>query len=84
MAVEPIVSVLFDGELCRGCGLCAAVCPYGAIEMVQTAKGIKAHMIAVACKGCGTCGATCYKHAIKMNHFSDEQLLAQIQVAFEE
>ena len=84
VAVEPIVSMLFDEDLCRGCGLCAAVCPYGAIEMVQTAKGIKAHMIEVACKGCGTCGATCYKHAIKMNHFSDEQLLAQIQVAFEE
>jgi heterodisulfide reductase subunit A len=81
--VEPIVSMLVDEDACRGCGLCAAVCPYGAIEMVQTAKGIKAHMIAVACKGCGTCGATCYKHAIKMNHFSDEQLLAQIQVAFE-
>ncbi len=84
VAVEPIVSTLIDEDLCRGCGLCAAVCPYGAIEMVQTAKGIKAHMIAVACKGCGTCGATCYKHAIKMNHYSDEQLLAQIQVAFEE
>jgi heterodisulfide reductase subunit A len=84
VAVEPIVSTLIDEDLCRGCGLCAAVCPYGAIEMVQTAKGIKAHMIAVACKGCGTCGATCYKHAIKMNHYSDEQLLAQIQVAFQE
>lgn len=84
VAVEPIVSMLIDEDLCRGCGLCAAVCPYGAIEMVQTAKGIKAHMIEVACKGCGTCGATCYKHAIKMNHFSDEQLLAQIEVAFEE
>ncbi len=84
VAVEPIVSMLFDEDLCRGCGLCASVCPYGAIEMVQTAKGIKAHMIAVACKGCGTCGATCYKHAIKMNHFSDEQMLAQIQAAFEE
>jgi len=84
VAVEPIVSILVDEDACRGCGLCASVCPYGAIEMVQTAKGIKANIVAVACKGCGTCGATCYKHAIKMNHFTDEQLLAQIQVAFEE
>jgi len=82
--VEPIVSMLVDDDLCRGCGLCAAVCPYGSIEMVQTSKGIKANIVAVACKGCGTCGATCYKHAIKMNHFTDEQLIAQIQVAFEE
>ena len=81
--VEPIVSMLVDEDACRGCGLCASVCPYGAIEMVQTAKGIKANIVAVACKGCGTCGATCYTHAIKMNHFTDEQLLAQIGVAFE-
>jgi len=82
--VEPIVSMLVDEDACRGCGLCASVCPYGAIEMVQTAKGIKANIVAVACKGCGTCGATCYKHAIKMNHFTDEQVLAQIQAAFVE
>ena len=81
--VEPIVSMLVDEDACRGCGLCASVCPYGAIEMVQTAKGIKANIVAVACKGCGTCGSTCYKHAIKMNHYTNEQLLAQIQVAFE-
>lgn len=82
--VEPIVSMLVDEDACRGCGLCASVCPYGSIEMVQTSKGIKANIVAVACKGCGTCGATCYKHAIKMNHFTDEQLTAQIQVAFNE
>jgi len=52
--------------------------------MVQTAKGIKANIVAVACKGCGTCGATCYKHAIKMNHYTNDQILAQIHAAFEE
>ncbi|MBC8180347.1 CoB--CoM heterodisulfide reductase iron-sulfur subunit A family protein [candidate division KSB1 bacterium] len=82
--VEPIVSMLVDEDACRGCGLCASVCPYGSIEMVQTSKGIKANIVAVACKGCGTCGATCYKHAIKMNHFTNEQLTAQISVAFNE
>lgn len=82
--VEPIVSMLVDEDLCRGCGLCASVCPYGSIEMVQTSKGIKANIVAVACKGCGTCGATCYTHAIRMNHFTDEQLLAQIETAFGE
>ena len=84
VAVEPIVSMLVDEDLCRGCGLCASVCPYGAIEMVQTAKGIKANIVAVACKGCGTCGATCYKHAIKMNHYTNDQIIAQIHAAFAE
>ena len=80
--VEPIVSVIEDVEGCRGCGLCVAVCPYGAIELVDTEQGKKARTIDVACKGCGTCGATCYKRVVRMNHFTDEQLLAQVRTAF--
>jgi heterodisulfide reductase subunit A len=80
--VEPIVSVVEDVEGCRGCGLCVAVCPYGAIELVETDQGTKAHTIEVACKGCGTCGSTCYKRVVRMNHFTDEQLLAQVRAAF--
>jgi heterodisulfide reductase subunit A len=79
--VEPIVSCV-DEEKCRGCGLCVALCPYGAIELLQTGAGEKAHIIEVACKGCGTCGATCYRGAITMKHYSDEQLTAQIRAAF--
>jgi heterodisulfide reductase subunit A len=79
--VEPIVSVV-TAEDCRGCGLCVALCPYGAIELVETEDGKKARTIEVACKGCGTCGATCYRHAIKMKHYSDVQVGAQIKAAF--
>ena len=80
--VEPAVSVLTDEELCRGCGMCASICPYGAIEMIETDRGVKAKMIEVACKGCGTCAATCYKRAIAMIHYTDEQIGAQLRVAF--
>jgi heterodisulfide reductase subunit A len=80
--VEPIVSVIADVEGCRGCGLCVAVCPYSAIELVETDQGRKAHTIEVACKGCGTCGATCYRRVMRMNHFTDEQMLAQVRAAF--
>jgi heterodisulfide reductase subunit A len=82
--VEPAVAKLLDPELCRGCGMCAAICPYGAIEMVETDEGKKAEMIEVACKGCGTCAATCYKRAITMVHYSDEQIGAQVRAAFAE
>jgi heterodisulfide reductase subunit A len=82
--VEPAVARLLDPELCRGCGMCAAICPYGAIEMVETEDGTKAEMIEVACKGCGTCAATCYKRAITMVHYTDEQIGAQVRAAFAE
>jgi heterodisulfide reductase subunit A len=82
--VEPIVAVLAEPDLCRGCGMCASICPYSAIEIVDTDEGRKARMIEVACKGCGTCGATCYVRAITMVHYKDEQIEAQVGAAFAE
>jgi heterodisulfide reductase subunit A len=79
--VEPAVSYV-SIEDCKGCGLCVALCPYGALELIETEKGKRAHTIEVACKGCGTCGATCYRRAIRMRHFTDEQVGAQIKAAF--
>ena len=76
--VEPIISVLADVDACRGCGLCVALCPYGALEIEDTQKGRKVHVIDVACKGCGVCAATCYQHALTINSFTDEQIEAQI------
>jgi heterodisulfide reductase subunit A len=79
MTVEPIVSVLADEDACRGCGLCVALCPYGALEIVQTDKGRKVRVISVACKGCGVCAATCYQHALDINSFTDQQVAEQIK-----
>jgi len=79
MTVEPIVSVLADEDACRGCGLCVALCPYGALEIVQTAKGRKVRVIPVACKGCGVCASTCYQHALDINAYTDNQVEEQIK-----
>jgi heterodisulfide reductase subunit A2 len=76
--VEPIISVLADEDACRGCGLCVALCPYGALEIEETQKGRKVHVIDVACKGCGVCAATCYQHALTINSYTDQQIEAQI------
>ena len=66
-------------DVCGGCGICVAVCPYNAIE-IKTENGKRvANAITALCKGCGTCGAACPSGAISMNHFKDEQILAQIE-----
>jgi heterodisulfide reductase subunit A len=79
VVVEPIISVLADEDACRGCGLCVALCPYGALEIQKTEKGRKVHVIDVACKGCGVCAATCYQHALSINSFTDQQIEAQLE-----
>jgi len=78
IVVAPTVSVV-DEELCVGCGLCETVCQFNAIEVVDTESGRTARVTAASCKGCGTCGASCPQHAITMRHFTDEQLLAQVE-----
>jgi heterodisulfide reductase subunit A len=73
--IEAITSVI-DAEACNMCGLCASVCPYGAINWH---KKEKATVIEAACAGCGACGATCTFGAITMRHFTDDQLLGQVR-----
>jgi len=79
VVVEPIISVLANEDACRGCGLCVALCPYGALEIQRTDKGRKVHVIDVACKGCGVCAATCYQHALSINSFTDQQIRSQLE-----
>jgi len=75
---EAITSCV-NADICGGCGICVAVCPYSATE-IKTENGKRvANAIAALCKGCGTCGAACPSGAISMNHFKDEQILSQIE-----
>jgi heterodisulfide reductase subunit A len=78
--IEAITSII-DPELCSMCGLCAKVCPYGAINWNK--KEI-ATIVEAACAGCGACGATCTFGAIKMRHFTDDQLIAQVRATLAE
>ncbi len=73
--IEAITSII-DAEACNMCGLCASVCPYGAINWH---KKEKATVVEAACAGCGACGATCTFGAITMRHFTDDQLIGQVR-----
>ncbi len=72
-----------NADLCGGCGICAVLCPYGAMQMVSENGKAFAHTIEALCKGCGTCGAACPSGAITMNHFEDQEILAQIEALTE-
>ena len=78
--VEAITSWI-DASACTKCGICAKVCPYGAIVWH---KGEPAVVVEAACAGCGSCGASCLFGAITMRHFTDEQLLAQVRAVLAE
>ncbi len=66
---------------CMGCGACISACTYGAIEFRETKQGKKAVVNPVICKGDGLCNAKCPTGAIQLKHFTDEELLSQIDAA---
>ena len=66
---------------CNNCGICYKRCPYGAIKVDENEEP---SVIKALCKGCGLCAADCPKECITIVHYSDEQLLAQVEAALEE
>jgi heterodisulfide reductase subunit A len=73
-----------DEKKCIGCGACISACTYGAIEFRETRQGKKAVVNPVICKGDGLCNAMCPTGAIALKHFTDEELLSQIDAAVPE
>jgi len=79
VTLEPFIAQV-DEERCSGCGECVLACPYKAIELVEG----KAQVSETLCKGCGTCVGHCLPKAITLPHFTDEQLVAEMQGALME
>jgi heterodisulfide reductase subunit A len=80
VTVEAITPIL-DVEKCKVCGLCTKVCPYNAITLNKELKRVE--IVEAACGGCGTCAAECPSDALTQNHFTDEQIIAQIDAVTE-
>ena len=82
--LDPAVAVV-DPEICRGCGDCVDICQYHAPALAETDPGVFAAEINPSlCKGCGTCASWCPSGAIIAKHFTDRQVLAQIDAFFDE
>jgi heterodisulfide reductase subunit A len=76
VTLQPYVAIV-DLERCSGCGECVLACPYNAIKLVDGHAQIEE----TACKGCGTCVGHCLPKAITLSHFTDDELVAEMQGA---
>jgi heterodisulfide reductase subunit A len=85
VTIAPTIAVVND-ELCSGCKTCLDLCPYSAISFIPREGTNEQFGVAkvndALCKGCGTCAAACPAGAITARHFTDEQILAQIEGLF--
>ncbi len=76
LQVSGEVSVV-DSELCASCLTCVRVCPFNvpAIDPMTN----RAYIEAASCQGCGICASVCPRKAIRLQHHTDEQILAKVQ-----
>ncbi|NLP43093.1 MAG: CoB--CoM heterodisulfide reductase iron-sulfur subunit A family protein [Peptococcaceae bacterium] len=82
---EPIVTEV-DEKTCAGCGTCLLICPYKAIDLKTLTERIAGEIVErkVAtvneglCQGCGACTVACRSGSIYLKHYTDEQILAEV------
>jgi len=70
-------TAIVDEQICSGCQICCEVCPYSAISFDEEKKVCRVNE--ALCKGCGSCVAGCPSDAISLNHFTNEQILAEME-----
>jgi heterodisulfide reductase subunit A len=74
--VEPTVAAVHS-RFCTGCKTCVDLCAYQAISFDEASK--TASINEALCQGCGTCAAACPVAAIHVQHYTPDQLFAQIE-----
>jgi heterodisulfide reductase subunit A len=76
--VEAATAVI-DERICSGCQACLEVCPYSAISFDEEKNVCRVNQ--ALCKACGACNAACFSHAISLEHFTNEQIVAEMEGA---
>ncbi len=76
LRLEPVVARV-DGTRCSGCGICQDLCAFGALEWIDSEP--RAVVNRALCRGCGVCAAGCPSGAIVCLHYTDDQLVAEVE-----
>lgn len=74
-----IPEIELNQEICSGCGVCVALCSYDAIKLEKSGNGAVAVINDLRCKRCGVCAAACPSAAITPEHFTNEEIMAEIE-----
>ena len=74
--MEAATAVVIEAA-CSGCKVCVPLCPYTAISFDD--EKTLAEINDVLCKGCGVCVAACPAAAITARHFTDQQILGELE-----
>jgi len=74
--MEPIRASIV-AESCSGCRICNNLCPYNAIVFHDDTN--VSEVITALCQGCGTCVAACPSAAINGAHFTNDQVMSQLE-----
>ena len=73
----PFGRVEFDADGCTVCGLCAGVCPTGAIRFDEGAVAATLEIDRSACVGCGHCAAICPEGVLSVERGVDLERLGR-------
>ena len=74
--MEPVRASI-NADMCSGCRICNNMCPYNAIVFHEDQK--VSEVITALCQGCGTCVAACPSAAITGAHFTNDQVMSEIE-----
>lgn len=70
-----VISIVFDRNRCKGCGLCVDVCPKNIIYIdteIDTSYGRGCAAAREGCIGCASCYTVCPDIAVTIKEVSDE------------
>jgi len=77
-SVETRAEISFiDSDLCTGCRTCIGVCAYSAITFDESLNIAKVND--ALCQGCGSCAAACPSSAAEVGHFTDKQVMHELE-----